>query len=154
MTNADSIHEGKLAVGVLDFLKRHPTKAMKMRTRFASFVHSVCGTNIEVEDFFQWLCQRIGRKPHKVLNILNDHPETRGRRKLTEEERQVIVDTWHELSVVVDRRNNRDVVKKAPPPTHTQRFPTFSNGSRHVGYVGLCRIMSEYVGSCWIMMSE
>ena len=46
------------------------------------------------------------------MNILNDHPETRGRRKLTEEERQVIVDTWHKLSVVtVDRRNNRDVVK-------------------------------------------
>ena len=52
MTNADSIHEGKLAVGVLGFLKRHPTKAMKMRTRFASLVHSVCGTNIEDEDFF------------------------------------------------------------------------------------------------------
>ena len=134
MTNADSIHKGKLAVGVLDFLKRHPTKAMKMRTRFASFVHGVCGTNIEDEDFFQWLCQRIGRKLHKVLNILNNHLETRGRRKLTEEERQVIVDTWHELSAVtVDRRNKIRILtssKSKETCRHINRALHFEEKSR------------------------
>ena len=67
MTTADNINEGKLVVGLLDFLKYHPNYSQKQRAQFSSFVHGICGENVEDQDFFAWLCKKIGKRPEMML---------------------------------------------------------------------------------------
>ena len=71
-------------------------------------------------EFFNWFCKKKEDKmPERVRNIWeqylsagNNIEGTRGRKKLSIENQQVIFDLWHEHSIVtVDRRNGRDQIR-------------------------------------------
>ena len=119
-SDIDTVYEGKLATGIIDHLKKvsFPLYRKEDRDAFCALVYSVCGENIQDEEFFSWFCRKIGKRKYRVADILNDYLtvstvlETRGRKGLSLASRQSIYDAWHEYSIVtVDRRSGRDQIK-------------------------------------------
>ena len=72
------------------------------------------------DDFLKWLAQKLDKRPHRLqqhrlqfswLSVTTEPIESRGRKGLSLETKQRIVDGWHEHSMVtVDRRDGRDQI--------------------------------------------
>ena len=84
MMNVEKDHEAKLLVGLLDYLKRLPVKSSEGKAQFSAIVYGVCGTNIEDNAFFEYLCKKLGKRKENMWSILNDS-QLRGRKPLSTE---------------------------------------------------------------------
>ena len=62
MTDADNVCDGKILVGLFDYLKRHPLPTAKMRSQFCDIIQGICGENLEDKDFFEYLCRKSGKR--------------------------------------------------------------------------------------------
>ena len=84
VTDADNVHDGKILVGLFDYLKRHPVQTAEMRSQFCEIIQGICGENLEDEDFFEYLCRKIGKRKATMNSILKN-TEQRGQKKLSTE---------------------------------------------------------------------
>ena len=74
-----------------------------------------CKSDIDNEVFMMWLSNKVGKKYSRVTkwveDFIKESPEKRGRKSLSEEDKQAVCDMWHDYSIVtVDRRQNRNQV--------------------------------------------
>ena len=115
-TNTNSINESKLLSGILEYLKRLDLRTNNNKKQFVEILSNICevkDSDLNDDDFLQWLSNRIDKRYENVLKVMqSDEVERRGRRGKTLETCQAIFNIWHEFSIVtVDRRNSRDQMK-------------------------------------------
>ena len=114
----DSIYEGRLLHGLLEHLKGVKLYSKESTNFFCSLLWGACGDTLLEPDFLKWLSVKIDKRPERLqklfstwLSVTTEPIESRGQKGLSNETKQVIIDSWHENSIVtVDRRDGRDQV--------------------------------------------
>ena len=126
MSDVETVNDGKLLHGLIKHLKGFKLYSRDNFNRFCSLLWGVC-------DFLKWLVQKLDKRPHRLqqvisswLSVTTEPIESRGRKGLSLETKQRIVDGWHEHSMVtVDRRDGRDQVTM-PEDCYKKRFGSIS----------------------------
>ena len=114
----DDVNEAKLIEGLIKHLRSFNLKRNEDKKQFCSILWGICGDSLYNDEFMTWLANKLDKRKHRLaetihhwLSVTTESLETRGRKGLSQEERQSIFDAWHEYSIVtVDRRNGRDQV--------------------------------------------
>ena len=115
MSDLDSVYQAKTAEGILQHLKNSPKMP---KAQLCSMLYNIYGDELFEDELMDWVSKRINRRKQRVHEAMSkwitsngDIKENRGRGGFSNEEKQVIYNTWNQNSIItVDRRNGRDQV--------------------------------------------
>ena len=119
-----TVFEGKLCDGSLDYLKKLQWKE-KTRELYAMLDNMF--PDLLNDEFLQWIARKVGQQTPRFAESYklwkkNNFVETRGRKKLSLETMQIILNSWYDNSIPsVDCRNGResDTIRKS---LYNQRY--------------------------------
>lgn len=117
MTNVQS-NEAKLLNGLFNHLKNSNLYRKDNKSKFCSLLWGICGESLTDDNFVLWLSTKLDMRKERLQNHIQSWLTTttepldmRGKKGLSQETQQLIVDAWlKESMITVDRRSGRDQV--------------------------------------------
>ena len=73
-SNVDNINSGKIVNRLMNYLKTFSFYSKEDQVQFGSLVYCVCRENLFDDNFFQWFCKRIDKRPSRVTKLVNNTP--------------------------------------------------------------------------------
>ena len=117
-SDVETINDAKLLNGLVRHLKGIKLYSRESNNQFCSLLWGMCGDSLMDNDFVKWLALKLDKKPHRLekiislwLSVTTEPLESRGRKGLSKDAQQTILNAWlNESMITVDRRSGRDQV--------------------------------------------